>query len=199
MSLAIAKSPKIELNPSEYLEFVINKMQKTSTSNLSILNKSSQPVACRLKCSSPKDFQFRQDNLIIPARSSANIEVLYTYSINSYTSFHKFLLQTLIVKDENSIDWKGPGVHEYKLFAKFVDFKYLPKPPEPVVEPLPVEEKVVKVERFRAVKKCFTALRLALWAFFEFLARPRFNCFHLGFFMILGVLVTFLREGADFN
>ena len=188
MNLVSFNAPKIVLSPPEYLEFVIDKMKKTSSSVLSIHSKSNHIVACRLRSSSPNDFRFNTENIIIEPQSSADVHIEYKYSIDSYTKFHKFLLQTLTVKDLDRVDWRGPGVHEYKLFAKFVDFQYLAKEPEPPVEKVavPVEPKV-KVEKFKRIKEGFGGLAKAL-------TKSRFSVLPVLFAMIFGYLIAVLTS-----
>jgi hypothetical protein len=92
------------------------------------------------------------------------------------------------VKDLDHIDWRGPGVHEYKLFAKFVDFQYLPKEPEPAPEKVqvPVEPKV-KVEKFKRIKETCRSLSKAL-------TKTRFNILQLLFAILFGYLIAILTS-----
>lgn len=192
-------SPKISLDPAEYLEFVVDKTKSTCNSRLTITSKSSHSTVCRLKSSSPRDFEFDNENIVIAPKSSITIEITYKFSIDSYTKFHKFLLQTLLIRENEIVDWKGSGVHEYKLFAKFSDVQYVPKP-DPVVEPqvsagpkphvmneeakVVIEKKPVGLSRFQKTKNGVSKCGRVLCA-------DRFNIFHLFFSFVLGCLLSY--------
>lgn len=194
MSLVSFNSPKIVLDPTEHLEFFVDKTKTVSYAKLTITSKSSHSTACRLKSSSPRDFEFNNENILIPPKSSVTIEITYKFSIDSYTKFHKFLLQTLILRENKDIDWKGSGVHEYKLFAKFLDIQYVPKP-DPVVEvpkPPAVQEEVkILVEKKPVGPSKFQKLKNGLKKCRELLCAHRFSIIHLFFSFVIGCLLTY--------
>lgn len=194
MSLISFNSPKISLTPPEHLEFFVDKANATSSSVLTISSKSSHLTVCRLKSSSPNDFEFNNENIIIPPKSNIEISITYRYSKDSYMRLNKFLLQTLVVRQNESIDWKGPGVHEYKLFARLLDAQYSPKPDLDVQKPEPVivreEIKTVVQIKPKGPGKLQKLGKLVCKCK-DVICTHRFSFLHLVFSFVLGSLLSY--------
>lgn len=193
MDLFNSRSPKLELIPSEHLEFIIDKSKTHANSTFTIKNISDFSTAFKLKTSSPKDFQISPQEGLIPAAQYCTITISYKISMESLEKYHKFLLQTVAVADnEVDADWKSTGVHEYKLFAKFVDIQYLPRPKaENSVKKEQEEQKVDKeVEKVEKAKRdCGKRFFLRGW---YKVTNRSFNFLHMVTAFCIGTAVSYL-------
>ena len=86
--------------PEETLEFIVDKKSQTSESKILIYNSSNIDVAYKIKSSSPKDFTFLKSEGLVSSNSKLVITIVYSFSEQSYYKFHKFLLQTANIKNE---------------------------------------------------------------------------------------------------
>jgi len=107
---------------------------------------------------------------------------------------NKFLLQTLVVRQDENVDWKGPGVHEYKLFARFLDIQYIPKPDPGIQQPEPAiakEEQKVIVEIKPKSPGKLQKLGKLVCKCKEAICAHRFNLLHLIFSFVLGSILSY--------
>ena len=194
--------------PEETLEFIVDKKSQTSESKILIYNSSNIDVAYKIKSSSPKDFTFLKSEGLVSSNSKLVITIVYSFSEQSYYKFHKFLLQTANIKNEQleNIDWKTNGVHEYKLCAKFVDKQDVqtesPKESK-IIEKVEKDEK--KFEEKTAEKKNFKKTEVLLKKNektvknkTEASEKNNYKAIHLFLSFCLGSLFTYLITNPQF-
>jgi hypothetical protein len=199
MDLEKLKSIEIVLSPSETIKFIIDKSRFSTNSPLIIKNNSTFTIAYKMKSSSPKDFEIvKSEGLILP-NTALTIQILYKISLESFERFHKFLLQTVPSDDLESANWKSNAVHEYKLFAKFIDIQYLEEDQsiieseEEDIELEFEEEEKIEEEKKEELKENGILISEKVkekenrW---EWLLRKRYGKFHIILFFFLGSLLT---------
>ncbi|OMJ69044.1 hypothetical protein SteCoe_33340 [Stentor coeruleus] len=191
MDLFSSKSPLIELDPPENLKFVIDKSKTHSEIFLTIKNNASVSTAYKIKTSSPEFFEINPSSQIISGEQEIQVKIRFRISIVSLEKFHKFLLQAVIVDDVNNIDWKSNGVHEYKLFAKFIDIQDVIKEKVPVIEEEKkeenIQERILEAPRVERKKKGPSFIS----GFCSGLNKSRFSYVHLLGSFICGSVASY--------
>jgi MSP (Major sperm protein) domain len=184
----------ININPSECLEFIVNKLAQTSDSVLEIHNNLDLEIAYKIRSSSPRVFSISESEGRISSKSKKLVYIVYNYSEESYRSFHKFLLQTAVLTKEgiSEVNWKSNGVYEYKLCAKFFDRTPTSKETQNIKifeQPQVIEETIE--ESVQIQKPSELNLKKKKFDFVKKINQKSFSAFHVFCSFVLGSLTTY--------